>query len=189
MMEEIFVGGPISCGFFSNVKSFDRYRMENAVLGARRADGESQDENIGGKGSNTPDSASTDVPEWRRYNSVVLDPGPHLGDAEIRKGHAVDHFVELTGWGTTHRQDGREDARVRDESKNNADTTTVVPAAAGVPYWVVRNSWGSSWGWAGWFLLARGKNALTMESAECAYIIPSRRNLEAQMMRLKRVKL
>lgn len=38
---------------------------------------------------------------------------------------------------------------------------------SGVQFWVGRNSWGTAWGDAGWFLLERGANALGVESNGC----------------------
>eukprot|EP00187_Rhodella_violacea_P017304 CAMPEP_0184722890 /NCGR_PEP_ID=MMETSP0314-20130426/23597_1 /TAXON_ID=38298 /ORGANISM="Rhodella maculata, Strain CCMP 736" /LENGTH=443 /DNA_ID=CAMNT_0027187579 /DNA_START=1 /DNA_END=1332 /DNA_ORIENTATION=+ len=56
-----------------------------------------------------------------------------------------DHQVEITGWGET------------DE---------------GMPFWQVRNSWGSYWGENGFFKLIRGKNALRFEE-DCWFVDPT----------------
>lgn len=40
-------------------------------------------------------------------------------------------------------------------------------------YWVVRNSWGTYWGAAGWFKLARGINNLGLEE-RCVWAVPSK---------------
>ena len=55
-----------------------------------------------------------------------------------------DHYVNIIGWG----------------SENET------------PYWIVRNSWGSSWGEDGYFRILRGVNLLGIESS-CSYAVPS----------------
>lgn len=55
----------------------------------------------------------------------------------------TDHAISIVGW-------GEED---------------------GVPFWVLRNSWGSFWGEDGWMRLVRGVNNVGVEG-ECAFGVP-----------------
>merc|ERR1711972_115604 len=57
----------------------------------------------------------------------------------------IDHIMEVAGWGET---------------------------PAGRKYWVIRNSWGTYWGEAGWAKLERGVNALMVES-DCSWAVPT----------------
>jgi len=41
----------------------------------------------------------------------------------------------------------------------------------GIPYWIVRNSFGTIWGEEGWFRIQRGSNCLLIES-ECSWATP-----------------
>lgn len=57
----------------------------------------------------------------------------------------VDHDVSVTGWGET---------------------------SEGLKYWLVRNSWGSYWGDAGWFKIRRGDDHLSIEH-NCSWAVPT----------------
>lgn len=65
----------------------------------------------------------------------------------------IDHDVEVVGW-------GEED---------------------GVPFWHVRNSWGTFWGELGFFRLPRGVNSLLIEGDDCWYAVPDTR-MERQVL-------
>lgn len=71
----------------------------------------------------------------------------YAGGVILEKGlsKGENHVVSIVGWG--------------------------VEAATGVKYWIVRNSWGESWGEMGFFRIQRGTNTLGIES-DCAWGIP-----------------
>lgn len=65
-------------------------------------------------------------------------------------GKEVDHDVEIVGWG------------------DEIDSET----GEKVPYWRVRNSWGTYWGEEGFFRVLRGGKALVVED-DCWYALPA----------------
>merc|ERR1719272_2658495 len=67
----------------------------------------------------------------------------YTGGVISTAGKAVNHIISITGWGVD----------------------------AGQPYWVMRNSWGEFWGEMGYAKVAKGKNALLIEST-CAWAVP-----------------
>ena len=74
-----------------------------------------------------PLSVLLDATGLQYYQKGVWDPNGWFSCKS--DGTDLDHAVLLVGWGV-------------DDSK---------------PYWLVKNSWGSSWGENGYFRIARGK--------------------------------
>jgi len=66
----------------------------------------------------------------------------------------IDHVMEIAGWGET---------------------------ASGRKYWVIRNSWGTYWGSAGWLKLERGSNMLLSESS-CDWAVPTFDELDEALL-------
>jgi len=64
--------------------------------------------------------------------------GTGVYDNDACKQEPIDHVVLLVGWGT--------------------DTVT------GKDYWIIRNSWGESWGDKGYGRIRKGKNTCNIES-------------------------
>jgi len=75
----------------------------------------------------------------------------YTGGIATDAGSGIDHVVSVVGWGSS----------------------SVEEKAAGAPdqYWIVRNSWGEYWGEMGYVRVAKGNNALLLES-ECAWAVP-----------------
>eukprot|EP00747_Dinoflagellata_sp_TGD_P087760 gnl/TRDRNA2_/TRDRNA2_163743_c0_seq1.p1 gnl/TRDRNA2_/TRDRNA2_163743_c0~~gnl/TRDRNA2_/TRDRNA2_163743_c0_seq1.p1 ORF type:complete len:224 (-),score=26.07 gnl/TRDRNA2_/TRDRNA2_163743_c0_seq1:19-690(-) len=66
---------------------------------------------------------------------------------------------------------------------NNDTDHVIVLAGFGTddahgPYWIGRNSYGTSWGENGWFRIARGRNVLAIESGGCSWAEPHPEDVE-----------
>merc|ERR1712039_800218 len=82
-------------------------------------------------------SFATDGAFMMHYEENALQhEGVYVTD-QVYNESQIDHVMEITGWGET---------------------------PSGIKYWVVRNSWGTYWGEAGWLKLRRGTNQMLSES-------------------------
>lgn len=95
---------------------------------------------------------NSDPPSFDLYTGgVITEP------AGVGQNH-TDHVIVIAGWGV--------------------DSTT------GTEYWVGRNSYGGRWGegaGGGWFRLARGVNALAIETYPCSWAVPAAADVERAM--------
>eukprot|EP00914_Ancora_sagittata_P025922 GHVO01051206.1.p2 GENE.GHVO01051206.1~~GHVO01051206.1.p2 ORF type:complete len:251 (+),score=44.39 GHVO01051206.1:1496-2248(+) len=103
---------------------------------------------------NGPVVAALDAPSHLfSYAEGIFNerPTPHakVCDTNVLNGwEYTNHAVAIVGWG---------------EKEGDNDTPT--------KYWVVRNSWGPSWGYGGYFLLLRGINLGGIEN-QAVYMVP-----------------
>jgi len=96
---------------------------------------------------------SVDFVQHFTENSGVLKDGVYRDSTRYNESD-IDHIMEITGWGET---------------------------ANGDKYWIVRNSWGTYWGVAGWFKLERGKNSLLIEE-HCDWAVPDFDDLSKELL-------
>ena len=66
---------------------------------------------------------------------------------------------------------------IRDTTHYEGTTHVVVVAGwgrtvDGVPFWIVRNSFGTNWGELGWYRVEVGKDIYNMESNDCSWAVP-----------------
>ena len=96
-------------------------------------------------------SFAADVRFVFNYSEVAsAHDGVYVDDKRFAAAE-VDHDVAVSGWGVS---------------------------GSGVPYWIIRNSWGTYWGEGGWFRLRRGVNQQFIES-DCSWAVPRIDDLEA----------
>lgn len=121
-----------------------------------------------------PDSQCHPVANYTRYS--VEEYGTVRGAdkmaSEIAQRGPISCFIEVTQNfedynGGIITQDGGSylGGHIVEIGGYGVDPTTRVP------YWIGRNSWGTSWGEDGWFRIIRGKNLLGIESA-CTWATP-----------------
>lgn len=88
-----------------------------------------------------------------KFAESVKPNGGVWSSSDPTNTDAIDHDVSVTGWGET---------------------------PEGLKYWLVRNSWGSYWGEAGWFKIRRGDNHLSIEY-NCSWAVPEFDELDRAM--------
>jgi cathepsin C len=94
---------------------------------------------------NGPIMVAFEAPSDLYYYDKGVYTGPQpkeelQGEANVNKWQQTNHAVVAVGWGEE----------------------------AGVPYWVLKNTWGASWGDSGYFKIKRGSDECAMESMAVA---------------------
>jgi cathepsin X len=93
-----------------------------------------------------PITCGMQVPDEMMYNYAegATANGGVWSSSDATNHSLIDHDISVTGWGET---------------------------PEGLKYWLVRNSWGTYWGDAGWFKIRRGDDHLSIES-NCSWAVP-----------------
>jgi len=98
-------------------------------------------------------SFATDDAFMMSYEENALQHEGVYVTEQVFNESQIDHVMEIAGWGET---------------------------PSGIKYWVVRNSWGTYWGAAGWLKLRRGTNQMMSES-QCDWAVPTFDELDAAL--------
>jgi len=91
--------------------------------------------------TNGPISIALDADYVEGYTSGIIDP-PTPADCQ---GTSLDHAVLIVGYG--------------------------VDSTSQLPFWIVKNSWGASWGENGYFRIVRGQGACGLNTAVLSAIL------------------
>ena len=96
-------------------------------------------------------------PDFRFYQQGVYDSYNVTTNTTMcnNTSYDVNHAVVAIGLGSTA------------DSKHNNDDN------GGIPYYIVRNSWGTSWGMEGHFWMKRGENLCGVSDCASFPIVPS----------------